>query len=168
MSKKIIVISSLVLLLVVFSTSTSQRYTAADSSTAAALATNTPIKHVVIIMQENHVFDNMFGTFPGLPSGFSENLATCMPVNPPAANPCIKPWNADNKQSLIQGTDIPHARSAALKVYNGGAMNGFVKAMPSGEKDYTMAYYNGKALPYYWDYASYFSFNYNFFSSSMS
>src|ERR1700686_3437791 len=131
MSKTIVIISCLVVLLVVFSTSTSQRYATADSSTAASLATSTPIKHIVIIMQENHAFDNMFGTFPGLPSGYAENLNTCMPVKPPAATPCIKPWNADSKQTLIQGRDIPHTRGAALKAYNGGAMNGFVKAMPS-------------------------------------
>ena len=166
MSKKIVIISFLVTLLVVFSSSSYQRYTSASLSTVPAALT--PIQHIVIIMQENHGFDNMFGTFPGLPSGFAENLNTCMPVSPPAATPCIKPWNADSKQSLIQGRDIPHTRSAALKAYNNGAMNGFVKAMPSSAKNFTMAYYNGNVLPYYWDYASYFTFNYNFFSSSMS
>lgn len=164
MSKKIIIISFLVAVLVVFSSSSYQRYTSAEISQALAPATNTPIKHIVIIMQENHDFDNMFGTFPGLPSGFAENLSVCMP-NP--GGTCIKPWNADSK-SNIQGTDIPHTRSAALKAYDNGKMDGFVKDMPSGEKNYGMAYYTGKVLPYYWDYASYFTFNYNFFSSSMS
>ena len=32
---------------------------------ASQLKTKTPIKHVVILMQENHSFDNMFGLFPG-------------------------------------------------------------------------------------------------------
>ena len=26
----------------------------------------TPIRHVVVIMKENHAFDNYFGTFPGV------------------------------------------------------------------------------------------------------
>jgi len=30
------------------------------------LATQNPIKHVVIIIKENHTFDNYFGTFPGV------------------------------------------------------------------------------------------------------
>ena len=47
-------------------------------------------------------------------------------------------------------------------------MDGFVKDMPSTAKNYGMAYYTGNVIPYYWDYASYFTFNYNFFSSSMS
>jgi phospholipase C len=166
MSKKIVIISCLIILLVLFSTSSYQRFTSADVTPAASYATATPIKHVVIIMQENHAFDNMFGTFPGLPSAFAENLNTCMP-NPGGSPSCIKPWNANSKSS-IQATDIPHTRSAALKAYDNGKMDGFVKDMPSGEKNYGMAYYTGSAIPYYWDYASYFSFNYNFFSSSMS
>ncbi len=38
-----------------------------------------PIKHLVVLMQENHTFDNYFGTYPGadgLPAG------TKMPVDP--------------------------------------------------------------------------------------
>ena len=29
------------------------------------MASTTPIKHVVLIIKENHTFDNYFGTFPG-------------------------------------------------------------------------------------------------------
>ena len=41
--------------------------------------TKTPIKHLIFLMQENHSFDNYFGTYPGadgIPPG------TCMPVDP--------------------------------------------------------------------------------------
>ena len=31
---------------------------------STANATRTPIKHFVTLMQENHSFDNYFGTFP--------------------------------------------------------------------------------------------------------
>src|ERR1700730_12820927 len=144
MKKKIVIISWLIVLLVLFSSSSYQRFTSADLSPAAAYATATPIKHIVIIMQENHSFDNMFGIFPGLPSAFAENLNTCMPVNPPALTPCIKPWNADSKQTMIQGADIYHTRGAALKAYHNGNMNGFVKAMASNQRNFTMAYYDGK------------------------
>ena len=47
---------------------------------SAVPAAATPIKHVVIIMQENHAFDNMFGTFPGLTFRFcgkSEHVYAC-------------------------------------------------------------------------------------------
>ena len=42
---------------------------------------NTPIEHFMFLMQENHSFDNYFGTYPGadgIPKG------TCMPVGVPA------------------------------------------------------------------------------------
>src|ERR1700730_17549854 len=74
----------------------------------------TPIQHIVIIMQENHPFDNMFGTYPGLPQGFGLNLSTCIPlsISQRAMNPCIKPWNADSKQLTIQGRDLGHTRGS--------------------------------------------------------
>src|SRR5215471_13151373 len=39
----------------------------------------TPIQHIVVLMQENHTFDNYFGTYPGA-DGIKPG--TCMPVNP--------------------------------------------------------------------------------------
>jgi len=154
----------LVAILVIFSSSY-DRFT--TSSFSLVPAPKTPIQHIVFIVQENHAFDNMFGVYPGLPSGFGLNLNVCIPYNPPASTPCIKPWDADLKQSLIQGQDIPHARTAALKEYNSGAMNGFVKTLSTSVKNYSMAYYTGKTLPYYWDYAEYFTLNYNFMSSAL-
>ena len=50
---------------------------AADTSAAAKTKTATPIKHFVTLMQENHSFDNYFGTYPGA-DGIPEG--TCMPV----------------------------------------------------------------------------------------
>jgi phospholipase C len=48
---------------------------------ASAERTKTPIKHFISLMQENHSFDNYFGTYPGadgIPAG------TCMPIDPRA------------------------------------------------------------------------------------
>ena len=45
---------------------------AAGSPAPADPPTKTPIKHFVVLMQENHSFDNYFGTFPGadgIPAG---------------------------------------------------------------------------------------------------
>ena len=54
---------------------------------AAAPAPATPIEHFVVLMQENHSFDNYFGTFPGadgIPPG------TCMPVGRRAGRACAR------------------------------------------------------------------------------
>src|SRR5579862_9400436 len=36
----------------------------------------TPIKHIIIVMQENHSFDNYFGTYPTANSTLSNPIAT--------------------------------------------------------------------------------------------
>ncbi len=126
-------------------------------------AARTPIKHIVFIIQENHSFDNLFGTFPNLPKGAGLNLATCMPENPPSTKPCEKPFNADS-QPTVQQTDQCHTAVCANAAYNKGLMNGFYKV----DKTNTMAYYDGSGIPYYWDYAQYYTLNYNFFASAMS
>jgi phospholipase C len=135
-----------------------------------AAASPLHFSHIVVIMQENHSFDNMFGTFPNLPSGYGLNLATCMPLSTSqkSATPCDKPWNADAKATTVQSQDISHTRPSALKAYDNGLMNGFVANAPSCCKTYTMAYYDGTELPYYWDYASYFTLNDLMMSSGLS
>src|SRR6266487_869579 len=72
------------------------------ASTHRQVATTTPIKHVVVIMMENHSFDNMFGTFPG--ANGSSNL-------PRASNPIL--------------TDLNHDDPSTLSDIEGGAMDGF-------------------------------------------
>src|ERR1700747_1730167 len=37
----------------------------------------TPIQHIIVIMQENHAFDNMFGAFPNLDPAFNESSLAC-------------------------------------------------------------------------------------------
>ena len=49
---------------------------------AAGAHAVTPIKHFVVLMQENHSFDNYFGTFPGA-DGISRD--TCMPLPRPSS-----------------------------------------------------------------------------------
>src|ERR1700747_466221 len=50
---------------------------------------NNPIEHVVIIVKENHTFDNYFGTFPG-----ANGVVLPQAANPPAADPghTHPPW----------------------------------------------------------------------------
>ncbi len=54
--------------------------------------TATPIKHIVVLMQSGHSFDNYFGTYPGadgIPSG------TCLPASTlqPKAHACVRPYH---------------------------------------------------------------------------
>ena len=58
--------------------------------------TKTPIKHFLVLMQENHTFDNYFGKYPGA-NGIPEG--TCIPVDPfDAANTeCVEPFHIGDR-----------------------------------------------------------------------
>ena len=80
-----------------------------------------PIEHFIYIVQENHSFDNYFGTFPdanGIPAG------TLLPDYP--GGPLTK------KPFLCHLTSVPHdlthAWVAAKLAYDNGAMDGFLWA----------------------------------------
>jgi phospholipase C len=75
-------------------------------------AVTTPIQHVVFIMQENHTFDNFFGTFPGA-NGISE---------PEATNP--------------QRVDLDHNGPATIAAMDGGKLD---EVPARGHVQYTQA-----------------------------
>lgn len=111
---------------------------ALPSPSVPSPTTATPIKHVVIIMEENHTFDNYFGDFPGVGSyGITE---------PPASNPAPH--------------DLDHSGPRAAFAIDGGAMDGFD---PLG-----MVQYQPSDIPTYWAYAKHFGLGDNFFTSAAS
>ncbi|MEU1688493.1 alkaline phosphatase family protein [Micromonospora sp. NPDC005707] len=136
---------------------------AAHAAGAAAPSPTTPIDHFVFLMQENHTFDNYFGTRPGvdgIPPG------TCMPVSRGRAEPCVKPFHLGELGSL----DLDHTAEAFRVQYNNGRMDGFVEGVSTQGKDgkLAMAYYDDRDLPYYWNIADEYVLFDRFFSSSNS
>ncbi|MHB8567184.1 MAG: phospholipase C [Nitrososphaerales archaeon] len=128
-------------------------------------STSTPIQHIVIILQENHTFDNYFGTYPGLQPAYALDTSKCLPVN----GTCVYPFNGDSNSTAIQSYDLGHLWGYAKDAYNHGKMNGFIEAQNG--KAYplsTMAYYTNYTVPDYWDLAQYYALNANFFSSALS
>jgi phospholipase C len=128
------------------------------SAAAVEPATSTPIKHVISLLQENHTFDNYFGTFPGV-DGIPPGV--CMPVDlDRSGGECIKPFRMGGSAAL----DLDHSRAAFEIQYHGGKMDGFVAAQRGAES--TMGYYDAEDLPYYWNLAEEFVLFDRFFSSS--
>jgi phospholipase C len=120
-------------------------------------------------MQENHSFDNFFGKFPGIPSPYGENDTVCN-VDP-RTHLCVKAWNADSKSTTVQSEALAHLYGNSHTAYDGGKMDKFILTqVNSGFKwaDNTMAYYTSATLPNYWDYASKYALDVNFFSSVLS
>jgi phospholipase C len=124
--------------------------------------TTTPIQHLVVLMQENHSFDNYFGTYPGA-DGYPAN--TCMPVDAKDTSlGCVKPWHIGDKSI----TDLSHSSATYADQYNGGKMDGFVSALNKRKQDGTlvMGYYDDRDLPYYWNLADNYVLFDRFFSSA--
>jgi phospholipase C len=72
------------------------------------------IKHIVIIMQENRTFDNLFNGFPGadtVASGMSNGVSVPLQAVP-----------------YEQGTDLDHSHEGWYKDYDNGKMDGFAHA----------------------------------------
>ena len=95
----------------------------AAASPAKDAPTTTPIKHVVWMMQDNHSFDNYFGTYPGadgIPSGVCQPLN----LNLKSTKGCVQPFHIDDTpiEDLSQGPGVQRRQ------YNGGRMDGFVAA----------------------------------------
>jgi phospholipase C len=124
----------------------------------------TPIEHFVVLMQENHSFDNYFGTYPGadgIPPG------TCMPLNP--ADPtqgCVEPFHIGDNE--VESTDLDHSAETHRLQYNQGRLDGFVYALGLRNQDGRLAvgYYDDRDIPLYWNIADQYVLFDRFFSSA--
>jgi phospholipase C len=106
------------------------------------------IEHVIFLLQENHSFDNYFGTFPGVDG-----------IPPGITVEETQPFH----QSSPRTGNLPHGRTTVMAAEDGGAMDRFVSAERSRE---TMGYYDGTDIPNYWAYARHFALADRFFCSS--
>jgi phospholipase C len=149
-----------VVLIIVFSFSISGSANAKID--ADPMEPNTPIEHFIVLMQENHTFDNYFGTYPGA-DGFPEGIK--MPVDPEDPNTeYVEPWHI----GLSTITDISHSQSTFEEQINNGKMDGFVAALNRRNQDgrLAMGYYDDRDIPYYWNLADHYVLFDRFFSSA--
>jgi phospholipase C len=139
----------------------------ATSGAAAAIQPKTPIEHFVVLMQENHSFDNYFGTYRGA-DGVPKR--TCMPIGRARAathgrGPCVRPFRLSGREA----PDFGHDRRIHEIQYAGGRMDGFVRAASIGRQRVepsVMGYYDGRDLPFYWNVADDYVLFDRFFSSA--
>ena len=117
------------------------RAAAAPGGTEAT--TKTPIRHLVVMTQDQHSFDNYFGLrsgVDGIPSG------VCVPVRKASVSPCVKPFRLKGS-----GLHEPIIATKAVQVtsIDGGRMDGFVHAQSSHTNAGRMAmgYYAPQDLP---------------------
>ncbi len=82
------------------------------------------IKHVVIVMQENHSFDNYFGTYPGADGipGLAGHPGTIPCIPDPNTASCDQPYH----DTQLTGDGGPHFQESAISDIDTGKMDGFV------------------------------------------
>lgn len=127
---------------------------------AADPTPSTPIRHLVVLLQEDRTFDSYFGTFAGAagpPAG------VCMPLQLPSTTPCRQPFHLDT----LRTSALQHGAAAAGVAYNAGGMNGFATAQRPALASQVMGHYDGSDLPLYWNLASDYVLADHFFSSAI-
>ncbi|MDT4891997.1 MAG: phospholipase [Pseudonocardiales bacterium] len=161
--------------------------TAAPSSAAAPQHQSaTPIKHLVVIFQENVSFDHYFATYPnaantgGSPfqaakhtpsvNGLSGSLLT---ANPNGVNPSRYSPTSIND---VLTCDQDHNYTDEQKAFNGGAMDRFPQTVGTGTgKSPTgapcvagdvMNYYDGNTTTALWNYAQQYSMSDNSYGTT--
>jgi phospholipase C len=154
------------------------------------------IQHIIFIIQENHSFDNYFGTYPEA-NGFPPALS--IPMDPNQINTgFVKPYHLSVANPIwIVGDELPPGISdpdelagsgdsttqSPFAFYNESIAgdlnhswqvahlaydNGRMDGFIAAEKStLTLGYYDRNDIPYYWDYADHFVLDDNFFSSLM-
>jgi phospholipase C len=128
------------------------------------------IDHIIIVMMENHSFDNYFGMLPHHVAGLAGRVdgwpslaadgrpaATNTDANGAAFRAFAMPNGCQIADHPTQTWDASHISFA------GGAMNGFVKA--SGQA--AMGYWDQRVLPFYYSLASQFPVCDRYFSSTL-
>jgi phospholipase C len=166
---------------------------AAAKPAASASKTATPIKHLVVIFQENVSFDHYFGTYPyatnpsGEPhfaasphtpsiNGLSNALLNLNPnLNTANGTGAANPFRLDRSQAATNDQD--HDYTAEQQAFNGGLMDlfplytGTAGPPPSGSgvtqtNGLVMGYYDGNTVTALWNYAQHFSMSDNSFGTT--
>ena len=127
------------------------------------------IKHIVVLMMENHSFDNYLGTLgrgEGFPLG---DDGTPDAGNPDSAGAAIRAYHAD---STVQEDGVPcQSWSASHTQWADGKMTGFVTSTeqnePEGNRAAAMAYWTEQDLPFYHGLARTFPLADHWFSSCL-
>ncbi len=123
-------------------------FAACGSSEPAPDAPAIPIKHVVVVVKENHTFDNYFGTFPGA-NGITSIQTPTGTITPPHATDMTR--------------DLCHTHECALIDYAGNWLDN-AGATQNGDNLVYSQYYESD-IPNYWQYARTFTLGDNFFAN---
>lgn len=121
-----------------------------------------PIKHVIVVIQSGHSFDNYFGTRPGV-DGLGDPSKIQIPLiagNTTSASP----YHLSPDQARAGLTDTLRQTQKAV---DGGKMDGFSRAQANiSIGEVALGYYDSTDIPYYSSLADRFTLFDHFFAGS--
>jgi phospholipase C len=126
----------------------------------------TPFSHVIIVVQENHSFDNYFGTYPTANGTLLDNITSKLtPVDGLPNHMCLQYYgscipphltNSPNPENPVEGQDV----------YENDYGPGSNFATSSGPQ--SMVYFDYHSIAGYWDYAEEYGLADNYFAPVLS
>ena len=123
-----------------------------------------PFDHLVVVMMENHSFDNLFGEL-GQSRPEVDALSFSSPGNPTNSNPDAAggQLHAFPFQNTSQTKNVTQSWNATHTQISDGAMNGFVKSSNGAHEP--MGYYPATVLPFAYSLAAEFTIGDRWFCS---
>jgi phospholipase C len=153
--------------------------------------TSTPIKHLVVIFQENVSFDHYFGTYPYVPNpageppfwqapntpwvnGLNQWLLTRNPNRYNSTNGAgaMNPFRLSRAQAATADQD--HDYTPEQEAFDSGLMDAFPAFTGTGgpppagltTTGLVMGYYDGNTVTALWNYANHFTMSDNFYGTN--
>jgi phospholipase C len=128
------------------------------------------IRHIVVLMMENHSYDNYFGMLTGRGEGFPLGEEGKPAVSNPRADGSAVP--ANHRTWHTQVPDIPSQSWRACHLqWNGGSNDGFARSVeetsPGADPALAMSYWTERDLPFYYGLARTFPLADHWFSSCL-
>src|SRR5215510_14013818 len=144
--------------------------------------TRTPIKHLVVIFQENISFDHYFATYPNAANPQSQPQFSAA-ANTPRVNNLlsgglltenpnsVQPFRLDRNQAVTCSQN--HNYMPEQLAFNLGAMDKFVENTGAGGAScdwghgagLVMGYYDGNTVTAFWNYAQHYAMSDNSFNT---
>ncbi|MFA7240770.1 MAG: alkaline phosphatase family protein [Sulfuricellaceae bacterium] len=135
----------------------------------------TPIKHLVVLFQENNSFDHYFATYPKAANPPGEPAFNAVSGTPTVNGlnetllhnnrNSVKPFRLSRQQAAT--FDHIHETLNEQRAYNRGLLDGFVEhAGNSKQPGQVMGYFDGNTVTALWNYAQNFAMSDNFFGTT--
>ncbi len=123
-----------------------------------------PFDHIVVVMMENHSFDNLLGDLGRTRTDVSalsfDGAGSPTNSNSTSSGTAVPSFALENTE---QKTAITQSWKATREQMDGDAMDGFVKT--AGDKNEPMGYYTAAVLPFAYSLASRFTIGDQWYSS---